>query len=123
MGDANHAKPKFTSFNDIHLADVFERPSAEMTNPYCLAFAIGIPALFCVFLGVQFLLSAISLFRDSSPYFFRSQSAKNMRSGQHTGGEKEYSIVADLSHFSSCLNQCPDSYRCLLVRTELLGGP
>ena len=88
MGDANYAKPKFTSFNDTHLADIFERPSAEMATPYHLALAIGIPALFCVFLGVQFLSSAISSFRDSSPFFFKSQSAKNMRSGQHTGGKR-----------------------------------
>ena len=88
MGDAYYAKPKFTSFNDTHLADVFERPSAETATSYHLALAIGIPVLFCVFLGVQFLSSAMSSFRDSSPCFFRSQSAKNMRSGQHTEGKR-----------------------------------
>lgn len=81
-------KPKFTSFNDTHLADVFERPSAGMATLYHLALAIGIPVLFCVFLGSQFLLSAISSLRDFLRHFTKSQSARNTRSGQNTEGKR-----------------------------------
>ena len=82
MGDAYYAKPKFTSFNDTYLADVFERLSVETATPYHLALAIGIPVLFSVFLSVQFFSFATSRFRISLPCFFRSQSAKNVRNGQ-----------------------------------------
>ena len=92
MGDAYYAKPKFTSFNDTYLADVFERPSVETATSYHLALAIGIPVLFSVFLGVQFFSSATSSFRNSSPYFFRSQSAKNARNGQITRGKRNHRL-------------------------------
>lgn len=89
MGEAYYAKRKFTSFNDTHLADVFKRPSVEMANPYHLALTIGIPALFCVLLGVQYLASATCSFRESSPHLSRSQLPNNVGRAQHTGGKKK----------------------------------
>ena len=97
MGPANYAKPKFTSFNDTHLADVFERPSVEMPAPYHLTLAVGIPALFCAFIGVQFLASVTSSFRDSLPDFFKTQSARNISSGHPTEG-KIYSRLLQTVH-------------------------
>ena len=84
MGDADYARPKFTSFNDTRLADIFKRPSAEPVTAYHLALAIGIPVLFCVSLGVQLFPFARCLFRDSRLSFFKMQSTSTTSSGQHT---------------------------------------